>query len=151
MALLQEMIKSARAIRADHGIDKNVRLEATLYARNGAHGLAASEREAIERLANVRLEVRGEAAPKLKGAVRSTPDFALLLHLPQADVDAIRARLVKENDQLEKLIANSRRQLDNDEFMRKAPDKIKEDLRSKLAGYEAQLTKNRETLEGLSQ
>jgi valyl-tRNA synthetase len=65
-------------------------------------------------------------------------------------VDAIRARLVKENDQLEKLIANSRRQLDNDEFMRKAPDKVKDELRVKLAGYEAQLVKNRETLEGLA-
>jgi valyl-tRNA synthetase len=149
MALLQEMIKSARAIRADHGIDKSVRLDATLYARNGAHGLAASQREAIERLANIALDVRREAAPKLKGAVRSTPEFALLLHLPQADMDAIRVRLLKENDQLEKLIANSRRQLDNDEFMRKAPDKVKDDLRVKLAGYEAQLVKNRETLEGL--
>ncbi len=151
MALLQEMIKSARAIRADHGIDKNVRLEATLYARNGARGLAAAQREAIERLANVTLEVRDETAPTLKGAVRSTPEFALLVHLPQADVDAIRARLIKENDQLEKLIANSRRQLDSEEFMRKAPDKVKDDLRTKLAGYEAQLAKNRETLEGLSQ
>jgi valyl-tRNA synthetase len=149
MKLLQDMITAARAIRADHGVDKSTRLDATLYAVNGARGLADSQREAIEKLANLTLTVRGETAPKLKGAVRSTPDYDLLLHLPQTDIDAIRARILKENEQLEKLIANSQRQLGNEEFMRKAPDKVKEQLRAKLAEYEAQLQKNRDTLEGL--
>jgi valyl-tRNA synthetase len=150
MALLQDMIKAARAIRADHGIDKSLRLDATLYAVNGAHGVAAAQQEAIEKLANVALSLRAEAAPKLKGAVRSTPEYDLLVHLPKADMDAVRSRIVKENEQLEKLIANSRRQLGNNEFMRKAPDRVKEQLRAKLADYEAQLRKNRDTLEGLS-
>ncbi len=57
-----------------------------------------------------------------------------------------RARLEKENEGLEKQIANLQRQLNDDNFLAKAPEKIVAGMREKKAGYEAQLAKNRAAL-----
>lgn len=63
-----------------------------------------------------------------------------------APVDTV--RLNKEIEQLEKVIANSRRQLENEDVVRKMPGKVVTSMRSKLAEYEAQLAKNRAALDG---
>ena len=55
-------------------------------------------------------------------------------------------RLRKENEQLEKVIANSKRQLESEDFVRKAPARVVDSIRLKLADYEAQLAKNRAAL-----
>ena len=47
------------------------------------------------------------------------------------------------------LIANSERQLTNEEFVRKAPEKVVAQIREKMAGYQAQMDKNRATLTAL--
>jgi valyl-tRNA synthetase len=105
---------------------------------------------AIEKLANVKLELTRGHAPKTEGAaVRSTPEFDLVLRVPLAQADAQRKRLEKDIDQLRKVIANSRRQLDDPAFMGKAPAKVIDGIRAKLADYEAQLTKNLSALESL--
>ena len=71
-----------------------MQLAGVLYCRNGARKV---ELPVIERLAAVKLEVRTGAAPELNGAVRSTPDFDLLLQLPEVDARPCRSRrLVKE-------------------------------------------------------
>ena len=149
MALLQEMITAARTIRADHNIDKKLVLQGQLYCRNGAQAIAESHLDVLQKLANVKLAVTSEAPLKLEGAVRSTPDFDLLLETPQADVEAQRSRLLKETQQLVKLIADKDRQLSNEKFLSSAPAKIVDGLREKRAEYQAQLDKSREALEHL--
>ena len=57
-----------------------------------------------------------------------------------------RERLLKDNAELEKVIANSKRQLDNADVIAKMPEKVVDTLRSKLAGYESQLKKNLDAL-----
>jgi len=57
-----------------------------------------------------------------------------------------RDRLIRENAELEKVIANSKRQLENDAFVSKAPAKVIEGMRAKLAEYEAQYVKNKAAL-----
>ena len=52
-----------------------------------------------------------------------------------------------EQADLEKVIANSKRQLDNADVIAKMPEKVVETLRTKLAGYEAQLKKNLDALD----
>ena len=103
----------------------------------------------LERLGKVKLEVRTGAAPALTGAVRSTQHFDLSLQLPEVDREALRQRLLKENDKLEKLVVNIDRQLANEKFLNNAPPQIVEDLRSKRAEYIAQIKKNRDILDGL--
>ena len=50
------------------------------------------------------------------------------------------------NQQLMKVIANSKRQLENPEIVGKMPEKVVATLRAKLAEYENQLKKNRDAL-----
>ncbi|HEX4593774.1 MAG TPA: valine--tRNA ligase, partial [Bryobacteraceae bacterium] len=147
MALLQEMITAARKLRADHGLDRKLVLNGVLYCRNGSKQV---ELGVIEKLANVKLDIRNEPAPKLEGAVRSTPDFDLLLELPAVDSEAQRARLVKEIDQLQKLIVDKDRQLANDKFLSSAPSHVVDSLRAKRGEYVAQLEKSRAVLNDLA-
>jgi len=146
MALMQEMITAARKLRADHGLDRKLVLSGVLYCRNGSKNM---ELGVIEKLANVKLDIRTEAAPKLSGAVRSTPDFDLLLELPEVDAEGQRGRLQKEVEELEKLIGDKDRQLANDKFLNGAPAHVVESLRSKRAEYVAQLEKSQAALAAL--
>ena len=132
MKLLQDVVTAIRESRADHKIDRKVKLSGTL-------SLAGSvPMETIERLTNVSLEVRP----------REGSGFDLKLDLPEAAgaSDEQKDRLKKDNEQLEKVIANSLRQLGNESFVSKAPAHVIDGMRSKLAEYQAQLAKNQAAL-----
>ena len=58
----------------------------------------------------------------------------------------LKSRLEKEIDQLAKVIANTRRQLDNEKFTSKAPAHVIDEMRTKLADYEAQVAHSRAAL-----
>jgi len=138
MTLLQEMITAARKLKADNGVDSNRVLDGLLYCRNGARSVDVP---VIEKLAKVKLDVRTEVPTQLVGAVRSTPQFDLLLHVPQADAEVQQQRDAKEKEQLSKLIGNIDRQLDNQKFLAGAPSHVIESLRAKRAEYTARLEK----------
>jgi len=146
MALMQEMITAARKLRADHGLDRKLVLPGVLYCRNGSKHV---ELGIIEKLANVKLDVRTEAAPKLSGAVRSTPDFDLLLQLPEVDSEGQRIRLRKEIAELDRLILAKDSQLGNEKFLNGAPAHVVDSLRSKRAEYVAQRDKSQAALSDL--
>jgi len=146
MALLQDMVTAARKLKADNGVDDKLELAGVLYCRNGASNV---ELPVLERLAKVKLEVRMGAAPALTGAVRSTQHFDLALQLPEVDRYAVRQRLQKENEKLEKVIVSTNTQLQNETFINSAPQHVVESMRAKLADYVATVQKNRETLDGL--
>jgi valyl-tRNA synthetase len=146
MELMQEMITAARKLRADHGLDRKLILPGVLYCRNGSKHV---ELGVIEKLANVKLDIRAEAPPKLSGAVRSTPDFDLMLELPEVDAEGQRARLQKEVLELEKLIRDKDRQLSNDKFLNGAPVHVVDSLRVKRAEYVAQRDKSQAALSDL--
>jgi hypothetical protein len=112
--------------------DPRQTLDAVLYSPDLAADLAESHREIIERLAGIRLEIQREGRPTPGPAVRSTPEFDLLLRIPAAQSDAQRRRLEKEIQRLEKLVASSQAQLDNEEFLRRAPAEVVASLREKL-------------------
>src|SRR5208282_3782507 len=146
MSLLQEMVTAARKLKADNGLDDRLELAGVLYCRNGASNV---EIPILERLGKVKLEVRAGAAPVLTGAVRSTAYFDLSLQLPEVDREALRQRLLKENDKLQKLLINIDRQLESEKFLNGAPPHVVDDLRAKRAEYADQIKKNRDTLDGL--
>ena len=105
----------------------------------------------IQRLANVKLEVAAAGAERAKGSLRSTPEFDLVLKVPAAQMDAQRTRLEKEIHELQKVIEGSERQLSNEAFLAKAPAKVLDTMRAKLADYQSQLAKSRATLEGIAE
>jgi valyl-tRNA synthetase len=149
VGLLQEIVTLARTLRTEMKIDPKLRLDGVLYGHGDALGIGAKHAEAIEKLANVKLEFQGGAAPKSAPAIRSTPEFDIVLNLPKMQADAQRKRLAKDKEQLEKNIANSQRQLGDSTFLSRAPAQVVESIRQKLADYEAQLTKVKAALDGL--
>jgi valyl-tRNA synthetase len=150
IGLLQEIITAARTLRVEMKLDPKLDLTGVLYAHGDAGAVARNHAGAIERLANVKLDVQTGAAPKSAAAIRSTPDFDLVLNVPRVQVEAQRKRLEKDREQLEKNIANSRRQLSDDTFLSRAPAHVVESIRAKLGDYEAQLAKVRAALDSLA-
>jgi valyl-tRNA synthetase len=136
--VLQEIVTLARTLRTESKLDPKQQLSGTLYCRTAPLEIARRNAGAIQKLARVTLEFKAEAAPKAK-AIRSTPDFDLVLAVPEAQTDP--ARQQKEREQLEKNIANSERQLADEVFLSKAPQKVIDSIRTKLSDYKAQLAK----------
>jgi valyl-tRNA synthetase len=124
-------------------------LDASIYCEGAVAALATSQREAIERLANVTLRVAATGEERARGAKRSTPGFDLVLAVPAAQLEKQRERLVKEIANLEQVVANSEKQLSNEDFLKKAPEKVLATLQGKLADYKAQLEKSKSALEEL--
>ena len=149
--LLQEIITAARTLRADHKLDPKREYSAHLELRGSR--LKPEDLSAIEKIARVKI---APANPELKSFVRSTATFELRIYAAAETPDGggateTRARLEKENLELRKAIADKKRQLDNEEFVKKAPAAVVQSLKTKLAEYEAQERKNETLLNGLEQ
>ena len=149
MQVLQEIITVARTHRAEMKLDPKLVLDGVLYSRDAAREVAERHSAVIQKLANLRLEVRNESAPA-NAHVISKPTFDLELKVPQSNLAEQRKRLEKERDQLEKNIANSTRQLGDETFLSRAPAHVVESIRTKLVDYETQLAKVRKALNGSS-
>lgn len=143
IGLLQDIITAARNLRAELGLDPKAPLEGRLAGREESLGVIAHHSLAIQKLAGVTLRA-GEV--QKSGAVRSNADFDLAIDVPATHLAAQRKRFEKEREQLARNIANSRRQLSDDVFLGKAPVKVIDSLREKLAEYELQLSKVDEIL-----
>ncbi|HYM10750.1 MAG TPA: class I tRNA ligase family protein, partial [Bryobacterales bacterium] len=148
VSVLQAIITSARNLRAEMKLDQK-EIEGTLYSRGAALEIARRNHDVIRKLAGVKLEMIGGAAPQNGGARAATAEFDLLLRVPAAELEARRQKLVKELAQLQKARQSSSRQLENEEFLKKAPPAVVESIRQKLAQYDAQIAKLGETLDGL--
>ncbi|HML15569.1 MAG TPA: class I tRNA ligase family protein, partial [Bryobacteraceae bacterium] len=132
MTLQQEIITATRAQRADHKIDKKTRLTGVLSTSQPV--------DPAQIAASTNTEFQVQPA--------SGPGFTIQIAFPEnaAAAEDHHSRLRKENEQLEKVIANSKRQLESEDFVRKAPAKVVDSIRAKLAEYEATLAKNRAAL-----
>jgi valyl-tRNA synthetase len=125
-------------LRTEAKLDPKQQLQGVLYGRTAALAIAQRHADAIQKIARVTLEFKSEEAPKA-AVMRSTVDFDMVLDIPKVAEDP--ARKQKEREQIEKNIANSRRQLGDEVFLSKAPAKVVDSIRAKLADYEAQLAK----------
>jgi valyl-tRNA synthetase len=132
MAVLQEIVTEERQMRHDVNIPSSKADTAKLQVR----ALDASTVEAllpmIERLTRTKFTVEvGESSEGARFKILRTVEMT----------DAQRARIQKEMEQLEKVIASSKAQLGNDVFTSRAPAHVIDGIRNKLVDYEAQLAK----------
>jgi valyl-tRNA synthetase len=152
MALLQEIIVNIRNLRAELRVDAKRKIPVALYAANGtAAQLSRQNRRAIERLANLSaLELATQPLQDDGGAVRALPDFSVKIALADAvDLNSERARVRKEQTALEQELATLARQLENEQFLAKAPAHVVANLRARREECNAHLEKVRETLRKL--
>jgi valyl-tRNA synthetase len=153
--LLQQVVTAVRELRADNKLDPKVTIDATLYLHTDQ--FAEADLAAISTLTKLKLSQQTGKLAEHKGLIRSTPEFDLQLHAePPAATSQngapggdARARILKEVESFERLIENSNRQLSDETFLSKAPEKVVATLRAKLADYQEQLAKNKTLLENL--
>jgi valyl-tRNA synthetase len=138
IAIIQEIVTLARTLRTEAKLDPKQQLAGTLYCRTASLAIAQRHAEAIQKIARVTLQMKSEAAPKAD-VIRSTVEFDLVLDIPKTAEDP--ARKQKELDQLEKNIASLERQLADEAFLAKAPPKVVEGMRAKLAEYKTKRDK----------
>jgi valyl-tRNA synthetase len=131
MKLLQDITTQVRTQRADRKVDKKLKL-------TGQYTGPRVDPTLVALGTNVDFTV----------TATQEPTFHFVIGFP-ADSGATAEeleRLRKDNLQLEKVILSSKSQLGNEAFVSKAPAKVIDGMRTKLAEYEAQLAKNKAAL-----
>jgi valyl-tRNA synthetase len=149
-ALLQSIVTAARELRADSKLDPKTTYSAALNLHETT--INARDLPVVESL--TRLTIALETRKAAGGLTRSTPEFDLRIEAEaQSAQGAVptesASRLEKEITRLATVIDGSKRQLSDETFVSRAPEKVVATLRLKLADYETQLKKNKELLEGL--
>jgi len=133
MAILQDLIVSVRNLRAELKVEQKRPVAIQIYAEEAAvRSLIEQNRGAVERLAIVSDIVFVQSSlAKLPGA-RHTARFDVhVIYERKIDATVERERLNKELAQIEKEIANGRRQLGNEQFLAKAPAHVVDGLRKR--------------------
>jgi valyl-tRNA synthetase len=149
-SLMQEIIVALRNIRAEMKLDPKKRIGAEFSSEDAeTRSLIEANRDGIRRLAMLgELKILGERLPQSGGAVRSTSQFDVRIAYSEAvDVAAEKARLKKEIDGLQKAVASKEKQLADETFRSRAPEKIIRGLEATLAEQLVELQKNVERLE----
>ncbi len=147
MSVLQDLIVSVRQARHDLKVEPKVSTPIRVFADSDVRRLVEENREAIERLAGVRgITFVDTELSKVAGA-RHTARFDVVVEYEKkVDTAAERARLEKDLAKMEGELANARRQLANEHFLAKAPEKVVEGLRKRAGELEVLIEKARNTL-----
>ena len=149
---IQGVITALRNIRAEMRLDAKKKVPAQFWStaefiRNRVH----IESDAITRLAVLsELKISPAALGQVGGSVRSTAQFDVrIAYSDTVDATAEKARLKKEIEGLEKAIASKERQLGDETFRSRAPEKIIKGLEATLAGQRIELQKLKDRLSQL--
>jgi valyl-tRNA synthetase len=148
--LVQEIVQSLRAIRAEMKLEPKKRVPAEFFSGDTwARGVIETNKDGILRLAILSdLAVLSEKLPEGGGGTRSTADFDVRIPYTTdtVDVAAEQARLKKEIEGLQKAIASKENQLGNETFRSRAPEKIIKQMEEALNGQRIELQKLQDRL-----
>ena len=131
MAILRDLIACVRNLRAELRVEQREKVVIEVFAHSPEIGSMIEENtSAIERLAGVRdLSLVGSSLAHLSSS-RSTSQFDVhVVYERKIDVASECERLRKELERIEKGIGNGQKQLDNPQFVAKAPQNVVEGLR----------------------
>src|SRR6266699_133486 len=153
VAQVQEVVTALRAIRAELRLDAKKKVAAEFSTNSPAMGdLIRANREAVERFARLS-ELRmvpKEGFDTKSGALRSTALFDVRVVYSEAvDSGAERARLKKEIAGLQNAICAKEKQLADQTFRSRAPEKIIRGLEATLAQQKVELEKLQKRLRDL--
>ena len=150
MAIVQDLIVSVRNLRAELKIEPKQKLEIEVFADVEIKDLIERNRGALDRLANVeKVNFVGESLAK-KSQSRHTARFDVrVVYEQKVDVEAECARLKKEAEKLEKGLTSADRQLNNPDFLAKAPQKVVDGLRKNQEELRTLLQKTKDAMSQL--
>ena len=144
VAVLKEWTVAARNLRAEAKIPPGERAMLYRTADPQVSDVAAVER-AISALARLSGFEKRDPLPESPSPVAVLGNARIMLY-KEIDPAAERERLKKEATRLEGEIAKARAQLGNASFVERAPAKVVEQMRERLAGFESTLAKIRQQL-----
>jgi valyl-tRNA synthetase len=152
MAILQDLIVNIRNVRAELKVEPKVKVPIEIFANEAAvRAMIEQNRGAVERLANVEKIAFVDASLAKRAGARSTARFDVhVVYERKIDVAAERERLNKELEKIEKEFANNQRQLSNEQFLAKAPEKVVGGLRRREGELVALREKLKRQLDGLN-
>ncbi len=149
---IQEIIAALRNIRAEMKIDPKKKVAAELSVPEAAARKSLEEnRDGIMRLGMLTdLKVGAARLEQAGGAMRSSARFDLRVEYAETvDVAAECAKIAKDLDGLRKAIGSKEKQLSDDTFRSRAPEKIILGLQATLAEQRVAMQKLTERLEQL--
>ncbi|MGO9210242.1 MAG: class I tRNA ligase family protein, partial [Terriglobales bacterium] len=150
MSVLQDLIVSVRQIRHDLKVEPKVSAPIRVFADDGVRRLIEGNHEAVERLANVSGITFVDAELSKVASARHTARFDVVVEYEKkVDAATERARLERDLAKMESEQANARRQLANEQFLAKAPEKVVEGLRKRAAELEVLIEKARAAIGAL--
>lgn len=153
-SLVQEVIIALRNIRADMKLDPKKKVAAEFSsADSNARSVIHANLDGIVRLASLSdLKMSAAAVAQSGGAVRSNSRFDV--RIPYAaetlDLAAETARLRKEIEGLDRAIASKERQLADQTFRARAPEKVVSGMEAALSQQKIELQKLRARLDELT-
>jgi len=152
MAILQDLIVNIRNVRAELKVEPKVKVPIEIFANEAAvRAMIEQNRGAVERLANVEKIAFVDASLAKHAGARGTARFDVHVRYERKiDVAAERERLNKELDKIEKEFANNQRQLSNEQFLAKAPEKVVGGLRRREGELVALREKLKRQLDSLN-
>jgi valyl-tRNA synthetase len=154
MAILQDLIVNIRNVRAELKVEPKVKVEIEVFApESEVRAMIDQNLRSIllDRSANVaKITFVSSSLAKQAGA-RSTARFDVhVIYERKIDLAAERERLNKDLEKIEKEFANNQRQLSNEQFLAKAPEKVVGGLRRREGELVALREKIKRQLEGLN-
>jgi valyl-tRNA synthetase len=151
MAILQDLIVNVRNVRAELKVETKLKAPIELFVQEPAlRAMIETNRGAVERLASVESITFVDGSLSQRGGARSTARFDVhVIYERKIDVAAEQERLRKELEKLEKEFANNQRQLGNEQFLAKAPEKVVEGLRRRAEELVSLRDKIKQQVDGL--
>jgi valyl-tRNA synthetase len=150
MAGLQQLIVEVRRLRKEYGIAEGKRIAIHVTGGDEAFlSMVESKAPAFEQLARVD---RIDTSPGTGVGAHAVLTNGAELFLPLAgviDVERERARLTDEITRLDQLLAGTRKKLENESFVQRAPAEVVQKERDRTVQLEEQGSKLREKLAGL--
>ena len=141
MRLIQDIVVAIRNARSENKIEPAKKLEAIIYG----HSATESIKNQIEIIKNLKTGLAGLELKENGEAI----DKAIMIPVGEIEVYLIGAideakekeRLIKEKNNLEKLILLQEQKMNNSEFVSRAPEKIVAAEKEKLSNYKQELSK----------
>ncbi|MFO1321900.1 MAG: valine--tRNA ligase [Burkholderiales bacterium] len=144
--VLKGLVDASRNLRGEMEVGPGVKVPLVAAGDPSVIAPHAPYLQSLARLSEVKIS---SALPEADAPIAVVGDIRLMLHV-EVDVAAERERLAKEVARLEAEVTKCRSKLSNASFVDRAPPKVVEQERDRLAGFESTLAKLRPQLDKLA-
>jgi valyl-tRNA synthetase len=139
--LIQDLVVAIRNARSENKVEPSRKVKAVIYGHSQT-SIIKNNAELIKNLKTgieeITIVEKGEI---IEGAITITQGEIDICLLGAVDEAKEKQRLIKEKENLEKMIASLTSRLSNEEFTAKAPESIVEAEKAKLNSYSLELDK----------